>query len=86
MLPFGNVSNDKDRMTNSVDPDQTAFLGLQEQSYLGLHCLPRPARPKTKGHYHDNNNNKSNGVYSKILISEKMCGMTNYLIDPKFLD
>ena len=29
---------DKDRMANSVDPDQTALADL------GLHCLPRPVR------------------------------------------
>ena len=33
---------DADGMANSVDPDV-----LEEQSDLGLHCLPRPARPKT---------------------------------------
>ena len=33
-----------DRMTNSVDPEQTA---LQEQSDLGLHCLHSPICPKT---------------------------------------
>ena len=31
-------------MTNSVDPDQTA--PREEQSDLGLHCLPRPVCPK----------------------------------------
>ena len=31
--------NDADGMANSVDPDQTAPLGL--------HCLPRPVCPKT---------------------------------------
>ena len=31
--------NDADGMANSVDPDQTADLGL--------HCLPRPVYPKT---------------------------------------
>ena len=36
-----------DVMANSVDPDQTA----QEQSDLGLHCLPRPVCPETKDHY-----------------------------------
>ena len=30
---------DADRMANNVDPDQ-------EQSDLGLHCLPRPVCPK----------------------------------------
>ena len=48
-------------MANSVDPDQTAPLGAvwsgsalfadvdpdQEQSDLGLHCLPRPVYLKT---------------------------------------
>ena len=34
---------DADRIANSVDPDQTAPLGL--------HCLPRPVHPKTKYHY-----------------------------------
>ena len=34
---------DADGMANGVDPD----LRLSEQSDLGLHCLPRPARPKT---------------------------------------
>ena len=33
-------SNDADGMANSVDPDQ-------EQSDLGLHCLPRHICPKT---------------------------------------
>ena len=32
--------NDADGMANSVDPDQ-------EQSDLGLHCLPRHICPKT---------------------------------------
>ena len=36
--------NDADGMVNSVDSDQTA---LQEQSDLGLHCLPRHICPKT---------------------------------------
>ena len=36
--------NDADGMENSVDPDQTA---PQEQSDLGLLCLPRHIRPKT---------------------------------------
>ena len=52
--------NDTDRMTDSVDPDQTApehsDLGLEsvdpdqnapEQSDLGLHYLHRPDCPKT---------------------------------------
>ena len=40
MLP-----RDAGRMENSgVDHDQTA---LQEQSDLGLQCLPRPVCPKT---------------------------------------
>ena len=41
--------NDADGMANSVDPDQTAPLGavLEEQSDLGLHCLPRHICPKT---------------------------------------
>ena len=38
---------DADGMANSVDPDQTA----QEQSDLGLHCLPRPVCLNTKDHY-----------------------------------
>ena len=29
-------------MANSVDPDQTAPLGLKEQSDLGLYCLHMP--------------------------------------------
>ena len=33
------------RLANSVDPDQT--VPRQEQSHLGLHCLPRPVCPKT---------------------------------------
>ena len=32
------------RMANSVNPDQ-------EQSDLGLHCLPKPVCPKTWDHY-----------------------------------
>ena len=32
-------------MTNCVDPDQTA---PEEQSDLGLHCLPRPSCPNIK--------------------------------------
>ena len=36
-------------MANSEDPDQTA--PLEEQSDLGLHCLPRPICPKTLDHY-----------------------------------
>ena len=32
-------------MENSVDPDQ-----IEEQSDLGLHCLPRPSCSKTKDH------------------------------------
>ena len=34
---------DADGMANGVDPDQ--------QSDLGLHCLPRPVCPKTYEHY-----------------------------------
>ena len=34
---------DAAEMANSVDPDQI----VQEQSDLGLHCLPRPVCPKT---------------------------------------
>ena len=34
-------------ITNSVDPDQIGPLGAEEQSDLGLHCLPRPICPKT---------------------------------------
>ena len=33
----------KQRVANSEDPDQT----LEEQSDLGLHCLPRSICPKT---------------------------------------
>ena len=36
--------NDAGGMANSVDL-------LEEQSDLGLHCLPRHIRPKTKHHY-----------------------------------
>ena len=36
--------NDAGGMANSVDPDQ-------EQSDLGLHCLPRQICPKTYDHY-----------------------------------
>ena len=35
---------DANRIANSEDPDQTA---LEEQSDLGLHCLPRPICRKT---------------------------------------
>ena len=38
-------SKDVDGIANRVDPDQTA--PLEEQSDLGLHCLPRPVCPKT---------------------------------------
>ena len=32
----------------TVDPNQTAPLeAVEEQSDLGLHCLPRPVCPKT---------------------------------------
>ena len=37
---------DADGMANSVDPDQTA--PREEQSDLGLHCLPRPICPKIR--------------------------------------
>ena len=38
-------------IANSEDPDQTAPLGavLEEQTDLGLHCLPRPISPKNLG-------------------------------------
>ena len=36
---------DAEGIANSVDPDQTA--PVEEQSDLGLHCLPRPVCPKT---------------------------------------
>ena len=39
--------NDADGMANSVDPDQTASLGVEEQFDLGLHCLPKHICPKT---------------------------------------
>ena len=35
---------DADRMANSIDPDQTA---PEEQSDLGLYCLPRPVYLKS---------------------------------------
>ena len=35
--------NDADGMANSADPDQIA--PREEQSDLGLHCLPRPVCP-----------------------------------------
>ena len=35
---------DAGRIANSVGPDQ-------EQSDLGVHCLPRPVCPKTLDHY-----------------------------------
>ena len=35
VLPYSNVSKDADGMANSIDPD--------EQSDLGVYCLPRPA-------------------------------------------
>ena len=35
---------DANGIANSEDPDQTA---PEEQSDLGLHCLPRPICPKT---------------------------------------
>ena len=40
---------DAEGIANCVDPDQTAPLGgvLEEQTDLGLHCLPRPICPKT---------------------------------------
>ena len=41
--------NDADGMANSVDPDQTAPLGL--------HCLPRHICPKTLDHYGSLNRN-----------------------------
>ena len=39
-------SKDADGMANSVEPDQ-----IEEQSDMGLHCLHRPACPKTYDHY-----------------------------------
>ena len=41
--------NDADGMANSVDRDQTAPLG-EEQSDLGLYCLPWLICPKTEDH------------------------------------
>ena len=41
-------------LASSLDPDP---LFLQEQSDLGLHCLPRPVCPNTS--YHHGNNNMS---------------------------
>ena len=38
---------DADGIAISADPDQTA----EEQSDLGLHCLPRHVCPKTYNHY-----------------------------------
>ena len=38
--------NDADGMANSVDPDQTA---PQEQSDLGLHCLPQACLSENLG-------------------------------------
>ena len=44
------TKQDSDRLANNVDPDQTVTIpsasgavwcGLEEQSDLGLHCLPR---------------------------------------------
>ena len=45
---------DAEEIANSVDPDQTAPLGalwLEEQSDLGLPCLPWPVCRKTCEHY-----------------------------------
>ena len=42
---------DANGIANSGDPDQTAPLGLEEQSDQGLHCLPRPICPKIKDYY-----------------------------------
>ena len=50
--------NAADGMANSVDPDQ-------EQSDLGLHCLPRPICPKTWDHYGNSNIVKGNWFNGK---------------------
>ena len=73
--------NNADRMANSVDPDQTVPLRDpdQEQSDLGLHCLPRPICQKTKDHY------GRWGVfddYSKIIpISEEIDQLQQRIIE-----
>ena len=41
--------NGANGIANSEDPDQTALV--EEQSDLGLHCLPRLICPKNLGHY-----------------------------------
>ena len=41
-------SKDEDRISNRVDPDQTA---PEEQSDLGLHCLLRPICPNVLNCY-----------------------------------
>ena len=38
---------DADGIRNIVDPDPVGAVWLEEQSDLGLNCLPRPACPKT---------------------------------------
>ena len=43
------LQKDANGIANSEDPDQTA--PREEQSDLGLHCLPRPICPKTWYHY-----------------------------------
>ena len=53
---------DADRMTNSVDPDQTAPL---EQSDLGIHCLPRPVCPKT---WHDYGSENLDTCKAAVII------------------
>ena len=45
--PEGILSKNANGIADSEDPDQTA----QEQSDLGLHCLPRPICQKTLDHY-----------------------------------
>ena len=44
VFPYVFCAKDADKMAHSVGPDQ-------EQSYMGLHCLPRPICLKTLDHY-----------------------------------
>ena len=47
------IKKDANGIANSEDPDQTAPIGavLEEQSDMGLHCLPGPICRKTLDHY-----------------------------------
>ena len=67
--------NDADGRANNAYPDQTA--PREEQSDLGLHCLPRHICPKTKDHY---GNFLQFSVKNQLWVLAKAILMNNHKV------